>query len=167
MGVNLPFTKTVTFGISAAIAGASGWVTAARLSTMDQNSFTILTSINYLLALFLGGAATLTGPVVGAFAYYFANDYLKSHAPNWDWLPGPLSEGPVASFLLGVLVIAFVFVAPFGLVGLLQDLATRVRVRRAAISPRTTEQRHTGSPGEASPHSPPAPRAESAGERTS
>jgi branched-chain amino acid transport system permease protein len=136
MGVNLKFTKTVTFGVSAAIAGASGWLTAARLTTLDKNSFTILTAITYLLALFLGGAATSTGPIVGAFVYFFVNDYLKNHAPGWHWLPGPLSKGPVAPFLLGVLVIAFVFVAPFGLVGFVKDQVRRIFV----IAPRPLRQ---------------------------
>ena len=139
MGVNLKFTKTVTFGVSAAIAGASGWLTAARLTTLDENSFTILNSIKYLLALFLGGAATLTGPIVGAFAYYFVDNYLKTHAPKWHWLPGPLSQGPVASFLLGAVVIAFVFVAPFGLVGFVKAQARRLFV----VSPRPLRQVQT------------------------
>jgi len=132
MGVNLAFTKTVTFGISAAIAGAAGWLSAARLSTMNENSFNILTSIRYLLALFLGGAATFLGPIVGAFVYYFVDSYLKDNAPKWDWLPGPLSNSGVAPFLLGVVVIAFVFIAPYGLVGLVKGLARKVFV----IAPR-------------------------------
>lgn len=143
MGVNLKFTKTITFGVSAAIAGASGWLTAARLTTLDENSFTILNSIKYLLALFLGGAATLAGPVVGAFVYYFVDDYLKTHAPKWDWLPGPLSQGPVASFLLGAIVIAFVFIAPFGLVGFVKDQVRRVFV----VTPRPLRQAQTPSMG--------------------
>ena len=146
MGVNLKFTKTVTFGISAAIAGASGWLTAARLTTLDENSFTILNSIKYLLALFLGGAATLTGPIVGAFVYYFVDNYLKTHAPKWDWLPGPLSQGPVASFLLGVVVIAFVFIAPFGLVGFLKTQARRLFI----VSPRPLRQAQTTTPDDQS-----------------
>ncbi|CAB4885085.1 unannotated protein [freshwater metagenome] len=128
MGVNLPFTKTVTFGISAALAGVAGWLAAAQLATLDENSFSILTSIKYLLALFLGGAATLAGPVVGAFTYFFADDLLKTNAPKWDFLPGPLSKGPVASFLLGVLVIVFVFIAPLGLVGFVKAQGRKLAV---------------------------------------
>ena len=136
MGINLKFTKTVTFGVSAAIAGSAGWLTAARLATMNETSFTILNSIRYLLALFLGGAATLAGPIVGSFVYFFVDDYLKSHAPTWDWLPGPHSKGPVASFLLGAVVIAFVFIAPYGLVGFVKDQVRRMFV----ISPRPLRQ---------------------------
>jgi branched-chain amino acid transport system permease protein len=136
MGINLKFTKTVTFGVSAAIAGSAGWLTAARLATMNENSFTILNSIRYLLALFLGGAATLAGPIVGSFVYFFVDDYLKSHAPHWGWLPGPLSKGPVASFLLGAVVIAFVFIAPYGLVGFVKDQVRRMFV----VSPRPLRQ---------------------------
>jgi len=135
MGVNLRFTKTITFGVSAAIAGAAGWVSAAYFSTMTVASFTVRDSIVYLLALFLGGAATLTGPIVGAFVYYFLNKYLLDHAKNWTWLPGPLAGGPVAPFLLGVLVISFVFVAPFGLVGFVKAQGRRFFV----IAPRPLE----------------------------
>jgi branched-chain amino acid transport system permease protein len=106
----------------------SGWLTAAKIGTIDENSFTILNSIKYILALILGGVATLTGPIAGAFAYFFADDYLKEHAPNWDFLPGKFGDGPIASFLLGVLVIAFVFVAPQGLVGLFRKIGRKIAV---------------------------------------
>lgn len=128
MGVNLARVKTLTFGVSAAMAGVSGWLIAAEIGTVDENSFTILNSIKYILALILGGVATLTGPIVGAFAYFFADDYLKQHAPNWHWLPGIFGKGPIASFLLGVLVIASVFVAPQGLVGLFRRIGRRIAV---------------------------------------
>ena len=128
MGVNLSHTKTLAFGISAAMAGVSGWLIAAKIGTVDENSFTILNSIKYILALILGGVATLTGPIVGAFAYYFADDYLKQHAPHWDWLPGNFGKGPIASFLLGLLVIAFVFVAPQGVVGLFRKIGRKIAV---------------------------------------
>ena len=128
MGVNLSQAKTLAFGISAAMAGVSGWLIAAKIGTIDENSFTILDSIRYILALILGGIATLTGPIVGAFVYFFADDYLKEHAPNWDFLPGNFGDGPIASFLLGVLVIAFVFVAPQGVVGLFRKIGRKIAI---------------------------------------
>jgi branched-chain amino acid transport system permease protein len=128
MGINLSRTKTLTFGTSAAMAGVSGWLIAAKIGTIDENSFTILNSIKYILALFLGGVATLTGPIVGAFAYFFADDYLKIHAPKWDFLPGKFGDGPIASVLLGALVIAFVFVAPQGVVGLFRAIGRKIAV---------------------------------------
>ena len=153
MGVNLARTKTVTFGISAAMAGVSGWLVAAKIGTVDENSFTILTSIKYILALILGGVATFTGPIVGAFVYYFADDYLKVHAPTWDWLPAKFGDGPIASFLLGVLVIAFVFIAPQGVVGLFRRFGRKVAtiVPAPILSETTTEQ---PSPEQPSPEQP-------------
>ncbi len=151
MGVNLARTKTLTFGISAAIAGVSGWLTAAKIGTIDENSFTILNSIKYILALILGGVATLTGPIAGAFAYFFADDYLKEHAPHWDWLPGKFGDGPIASFLLGVLVIAFVFVAPQGLVGLFRKIGRKI----AVIVPEPVRLDATTPAHEATPESTP------------
>jgi branched-chain amino acid transport system permease protein len=146
MGVNLARTKTVTFGISAAMAGVSGWLIAAKIGTVDENSFTILTSIKYILALILGGLATFTGPIVGAFFYYFADDYLKQHAPTWDWLPAKFGDGPIASFLLGVLVIAFVFIAPQGVVGLFRRIGRKI----AIVVPEPIRVEATTTPDEAS-----------------
>jgi branched-chain amino acid transport system permease protein len=128
MGVNLARTKTLTFGVSAAIVAVSGWLVAAHIGTVNEDSFTILTAIKYLLALILGGVATLVGPIIGAFVYFFADDFLKRQAPGWSWLPGKLGNGPIASFLLGVLVIAFVFVAPQGLVGLFRKIGRKIAV---------------------------------------
>ncbi|MEP7203903.1 MAG: branched-chain amino acid ABC transporter permease [Ilumatobacteraceae bacterium] len=147
MGVNLARTKTLAFGLSASIAGVSGWLIAAKIGTVDENSFTILTSIKYILALILGGVATLSGPIVGAFAYFFADDYLKRHAPNWDWLPGKFGDGPIASFLLGVLVIASVFVAPQGVVGLFRRIGRKIAMVvpepiRVEAMPPSTEAIH-------------------------
>lgn len=149
MGVNLPVTKTITFGISASLAGLAGWLTAAQLTTLDENSFSILTSIKYLLALILGGAATLAGPVVGAFVYFFVDDLLKTNAPHWDFLPGPLSNGPVASFLLGAMVITFVFIAPAGFVGLIKSQTRRIAIvvprplRYSTVAEASVEERES------------------------
>jgi branched-chain amino acid transport system permease protein len=145
MGVNLARVKTVTFGISAAMAGVSGWLVAAKIGTVDENSFTILNSIKYILALILGGIATFTGPIVGAFVYFFADDYLKQHAPTWDWLPGDFGDGPIASFLLGVLVIAFVFIAPQGVVGLFRRIGRKI----ATIVPEPIQAEAINTPEEA------------------
>jgi branched-chain amino acid transport system permease protein len=128
MGVNLKVTKTITFGISAAIAGMAGWLFATKASTIFDTDFLVLKSIVFLLALFLGGAATLTGPIVGAFFYFYLDKYVKDHAEGWTFLPGPLKSPAVAPFLLSVLVIAFVFVAPFGLVGYVKTQARRLVV---------------------------------------
>ena len=127
------------------MAGVSGWLIAAKIGTVDENSFTILNSIKYILALILGGVATLTGPIVGAFAYFFADDYLKQHAPHWDWLPGKFGDGPIASFLLGVLVIAFVFVAPQGIVGLFRRIGRKIAMVVRTTAPiRSSRRRRRG-----------------------
>ncbi len=92
----------------------------------------MLGSIVFLVAMIIGGTATLIGPIVGGLAYFYI-DYLAR-----DW-----SDGPVASVLFGALLIVLMFVAPQGIVGLAKRLARAVvRVvprpppsRRAAPSP--------------------------------
>ena len=71
MGVNLTRTKTLTFGIAAAIAAAAGSVSVMRTGAAkpDTPALTLAGSIVFLLIMFLGGAASLWGPIVGAVAY--------------------------------------------------------------------------------------------------
>ncbi|MEO6123404.1 MAG: branched-chain amino acid ABC transporter permease [Ilumatobacteraceae bacterium] len=145
MGVNLRLTKTITFGVSAGITAMAGWLFAAKSSAMFETDFLILQAIIYLLALFLGGAATLTGPVVGAFAYYFVNRFVKENAGDWTFLPGPLKNEAVAPFLLSIIVIVFVFIAPFGLVGFFKTQGRRFftiapRPLRLAVAQELQEQ---------------------------
>jgi len=130
--------------VSAGITAMAGWLFAAKSSAMFETDFLILQAIIYLLALFLGGAATLTGPVVGAFAYYFVNRYVKEHASGWP-LPGPLKSEAVAPFLLSIIVIVFVFIAPFGLVGFFKTQGRRLftiapRPLRPPAAPELQEQ---------------------------
>lgn len=128
MGVNLRLTKTITFGISAALAAIAGWLFAAISDTILPNNFLILQAIIYLLALFLGGPATLTGPIVGAYTYYFVNKFIRENAGDWTFLPGLFQGDAVAPLLLAVVVIIFVFVAPFGLVGFFKTQGRRLMV---------------------------------------
>jgi len=125
MGVNLRLTKTITFGISAAIAGMAGWLFAAISDTIIPRNFLILQAIIYLLALFLGGPATYTGPIVGAFTYFFVDRYIRQNVPDWTFLPAIVQGGAIAPLLLSIVVIAFVFVAPFGLVGFFKTQGRR------------------------------------------
>ncbi|GAA3415711.1 hypothetical protein GCM10018952_41190 [Streptosporangium vulgare] len=85
-----------------------------------DGSFTLLKSIELITGLFLGGAATLFGPVVGALAVvylpYFTSD---------------LASGHVSGVLFGAILIAIVFLMPQGIAGVLGRLAGRVVPRRS------------------------------------
>ncbi|MBA2280593.1 MAG: branched-chain amino acid ABC transporter permease [Actinomycetota bacterium] len=131
MGVNVAVTKTVVFGISAALAGVAGSVFALRQTQAnpDTANFTILGAILFLVIMVIGGTASLLGPIVGAFVYYRVNQFTidipeKSWLPEWfrDFLVG---RPNLATIVFAALLVVLMFVAPFGIVGLAKQTGRR------------------------------------------
>jgi branched-chain amino acid transport system permease protein len=123
MGVNVAAVKTTVFGLSAALAGIAGCTFALRQTqtTPENVNFTILGSILFLVIMVVGGAGSLTGPVIGAFLYYRVDQFTRE-LPEKAWLPNPLQDfldgrPNLATLVFAVLLILLMFVAPFGLVG--------------------------------------------------
>ncbi|MEN3272045.1 MAG: branched-chain amino acid transport system permease protein [Actinomycetota bacterium] len=138
MGVNVAVTKTVVFGLSAALCGVAGSLFAIRQTQADPATsyFTILGSIVFLVIMVIGGAASLMGPIVGAFAYYRFNQFTID-LPTKSWLPKFVDDfldgrPNLATIVFAALLILLMFVAPFGLVG----LAKRIGRRFAMVIPR-------------------------------
>jgi branched-chain amino acid transport system permease protein len=124
MGINVAVTKTVVFGISAAMCGLAGCVFAIRQTqaTPDTALFTILGSIVFLVIMVIGGAASLLGPIVGAFVYYRFDEFTRA-LPEKSYLPGFVHDfldgrPNLATIVFAALLIALMFVAPLGIVGL-------------------------------------------------
>lgn len=119
MGVNLALTKTITFGISSAIAGLAGTLFAFKLGLVGPSTFGLLLSINLLVAMVVGGPASLAGPVLGGLLFIYgkdiASDYGQTHEING-----------LGDIVFALLLIAFVFVAPGGLTGLVRKAWARV-----------------------------------------
>jgi branched-chain amino acid transport system permease protein len=110
VGVNLSATKVGTFAISAAYAGVAGGLSVmVNGSISASNPAVFFThSIEFLVAVVIGGAATVMGPMVGAFL-------LVALRRNTE----DLIEGKeiLAPALLGGALIAIVYVMPDGVVG--------------------------------------------------
>jgi branched-chain amino acid transport system permease protein len=117
MGINVAVIRTVVFGISAGLCALAGSMQAVRVGVVDPSnpSYTLLGSIVFLVAMVVGGTATLAGPIVGGLAYFFISDWTR----NW-------AKGPLASVIFGALLIALMFVAPQGIVGLVKRLGRAV-----------------------------------------
>lgn len=137
MGINLARTKTLVFGVSASMCAVGGSLLVIRINvaTPDGRLFTLLGSITFLLIMVLGGAATLWGPIVGAIIWVLL-DTTTREAGSGD--EGVLStvfdtffgwlDGSPATLILGLVLLGLVFVAPFGVVGLLKRLVARIVV---------------------------------------
>jgi branched-chain amino acid transport system permease protein len=138
MGVNVAVVKTVVFGLSAAIAAMGGSLFSLRQTqaTPDNINYTILGAILFLVIMVIGGTASLLGPIVGAFVYYRVDEYTralptKTYLPDWflNFLEG---RPGLATVVFASLLIALMFVAPFGIVG----LAKRIGRRFVVVAPR-------------------------------
>ena len=150
MGVNVAVTKTVTFGLSAAIAGVAGSLYVLRQSqaTPDDLNLTIIGAIIFLVIMVIGGTGSLLGPIVGAFVYYRVNDFTRE-LPTKTWLPEFVQDflegrANLATLVFSALLIILMFVAPFGIVGLAKLAGRRIvqvvpRPPAAPSSPGVTE----------------------------
>jgi branched-chain amino acid transport system permease protein len=68
VGVNVPVYKVLAFAASAVLLGAAGGVYGYFLTFIDYRSmFDIQYSVLIVLAVLLGGRATIFGPIIGAF----------------------------------------------------------------------------------------------------
>lgn len=138
MGVNLAVVKTVVFGISAAMAGLAGSLFTLKLTLADPTLFTLVLSIEFLVAMVIGGIASTWGPVIGALVFVYLRDNAKSFGED----QGIDGIGGVA---FGALLIVVMFVASGGLVGLARRLKAKVlrvlpRVPSAPVPPGGTVQ---------------------------
>lgn len=116
-GVNTLLYKTVVFTIGTAIAGMGGVLQVSFLRVAAPASFTMLESINMVLIVVVGGAASMAGPALGAFAYVVLPEFLRL-AENWRLV------------IFGALLVLIMLFAPAGLAGLFDSLWQRLVRRR-------------------------------------
>jgi len=135
MGLNLAVTKALVFGISAGLCSLAGSLSAIRTGTIlpDSTNITLFGAITFLVVMVVGGAGTLWGPIVGAVAYTFISSTTSDWADDKN-VPGllrPLIGWTKMSPSTGVFAVALIvlmFVAPFGLVGLIKRLIAKLVV---------------------------------------
>lgn len=134
MGIPRARTKTLVFGISAAMCAIAGSLSGTRLNlaSPDIRNITLIGSITFLLIMVLGGAATLWGPILGALAYVLLDARVREAGETGEGIIGTVFndwlniEGSPATLILAFILLAMMFVAPFGIVGLLRRIARRI-----------------------------------------
>jgi branched-chain amino acid transport system permease protein len=133
MGVNLTRTKTLLFGVAASIAAVAGSAHVMRTGSAkpDTPTVTLAGSIVFLLVMFLGGAASLWGPIVGAALYAWLDDASRTAGADKSGIVGTLfgwaNQSP-ATLILASVIIVIVFVAPYGVTGVVRRLAGKLVV---------------------------------------
>ncbi len=115
MGIHLARTKSLSFALSAALAGMAGALYAHKLSFISPDQFNILQSIDLLLMVVIGGLGSVHGAFLGA-AFLIAMPQLISLAK--DWLPPAIGQAAgLQGVVYGSVLIAFVMFEPMGLYG--------------------------------------------------
>jgi len=130
MGVNLALYKMTAFGLSGLYAGVGGGLFAYTEAFMSPDSFEVIKSITMLVAIVLGGLASIVGTVFGALFMAFQNeivDAISGLIPSIDILKGylPTTKSDferLRGAVYSVPLIIFIIFAPGGLAGLVRQV---------------------------------------------
>lgn len=115
MGIHLARTKTLAFALSAGFTGLAGALFAHRLSYLAPDAFTIITSIQLLLMVVVGGLGSLHGVIFGAV---FIGMLPQGIAILRDFVPPAVSQIPgLEPAIFGLILILFLIYEPQGIYG--------------------------------------------------
>jgi branched-chain amino acid transport system ATP-binding protein len=117
IGFNPVVVKTLAFALSAVCAGIAGGLFAPLFGFVTPSTFGFSRSILFVLTVFIGGAGTVAGPLVGAAIVGLVPEVLSG-----------MAEYRLLFF--GTLLLAVLWVAPEGLVG----EALRLLRRKQAVT---------------------------------
>jgi ABC-type branched-subunit amino acid transport system ATPase component/ABC-type branched-subunit amino acid transport system permease subunit len=119
IGLNPVAIKTLAFALSAACAGLAGALFASLSGFVTPSTFAFLQSILFVLVVIVGGAGTVSGPLIGAAIVVLLPEVLAG-----------LAEYRLLIF--GALMLAVLWAAPEGIVG---EVQRWLRRRREPVLP--------------------------------
>ncbi len=109
VGINTFAVKVLSFVVGNFFAGMAGGLYASLVGSISPSTASIELTFNWLVYLLLGGAATLAGPIIGAFA-------IPMLMENLHFLAG------YRLIIFGALLIAVIIYFPRGIMGAISDL---------------------------------------------
>ncbi len=116
MGINVPLYKALAFGISSFYAGIAGGLYFMVFAFISPNSLEFRDSIFFLVAIVIGGLATILGSIFGALFLTFETELISEFV---DIVP---AADNLRSVIFGSLLIAVMVLFPRGLAGFVQSL---------------------------------------------
>jgi branched-chain amino acid transport system permease protein len=137
VGIDLARVKVTAFALSALYAGTAGSLSVLvnRLANAGKVE-TFQLSIEFLVAVVVGGAATVFGPMLGAFIVVFLRDRIDENDSLSDLFSDPNRAKLLSPALFGIALIVLMYVLPDGIVGGVRRLVRRAlgRLRRVPAS---------------------------------
>ena len=126
MGIHLARYKTLSFALSAALAGVGGALYAHKLKFISPDQFTVLQSIDLVLMIVIGGVGSVHGAFLGAI---FLITMPQVIALGKDYLPAVVGQAPgLQGLVYGLVLVAFVLFEPHGLYGRWLKLRTYLQI---------------------------------------
>jgi branched-chain amino acid transport system permease protein len=115
MGIHLAYYKTLSFALSAALAGVGGALYAHNIRFLSPDQFNIIQSIDLLLMVVIGGLGSIHGVYFGAIFLITMPQLISA---GKDWLPAVVAEAPgLKSAIYGIVLVLFVLFEPMGIYG--------------------------------------------------
>ncbi|MGQ3196345.1 MAG: branched-chain amino acid ABC transporter permease [Hydrogenophaga sp.] len=115
MGIQLARYKTLSFALSAALAGIGGALYAHKIQFLSPEQFSIIQSIDLLLMVVIGGLGSIHGAFLGAIFLIVMPQLI---ALGKDYLPEAIGQAAgLQGAVYGIVLIAFVLFEPMGLYG--------------------------------------------------
>lgn len=114
IGLDVVRIQWVAFAVAAFCAGIAGGLFAFFKGSVFPTYMAIPRSVDALLMVLLGGVQTVSGPIIGAFAYAGLSEQLMKLTMYWR-------------FVLGLSIVLLVVLFPRGLVGAVLALRERWR----------------------------------------
>jgi branched-chain amino acid transport system permease protein len=116
MGINIALYKSLTFGVSAMYTGIAGALSAMVAQFVSPDSFSIFLSLGFLVGSVIGGVASISGAVFGAFFIQFVPNFADQISKAATWA------------VYGAFLIGFMYLMPTGVAGALTRLLKRMRL---------------------------------------
>lgn len=119
-GISLGRARVSAFVVSAAAAGAAGFVMALSVRLAAPSGFSLTLSLTLLTAVVLGGLGSLTGALAGAALLTFLPHVVTDAgiAAGLD----DIRAAELAPLVYGLVLVAVILLAPSGLVGSLRSV---------------------------------------------
>ena len=115
MGIHIARYKTLSFALSAALAGVGGALYAHKIQFLSPEQFSIIQSIDLLLMVVIGGLGSIHGAFFGAIFLIVMPQMI---AQAKDFLPAAISGAAgLQGTVYGLVLVAFVLFEPMGLYG--------------------------------------------------
>jgi branched-chain amino acid transport system permease protein len=124
MGIHTAMVKSMTFGISAMYTGVAGALGAIAVQFVAPDSFNIFVSIVFLVGVVIGGLASISGAIFGAFFIQFIPNISDAISKAAPWA------------IFGIFLLGFVYLMPMGIAGAVRMAVARLS--RKAQSPTAT-----------------------------